>query len=144
MLLGEKYVGTWRSSMTRVFFWWTRRFSCHFGLVYRQVPVIKETASTGTTMSSQLLQSNQLYCNYDNTAVREDHRCSQQRPSSRHVADFFVYFYDLSSSIFVFRTKVGWSFFRSLRIPLRLREGGLVVMQRASQNSCCIWSRGRD
>lgn len=60
------------------------------------------------------------------------------RPSSRHVADFFVYFF-VYSFFFYFRLpKIGWSIFRSLRIPLRLRKEGLIVMQRASQNSCCI------
>lgn len=120
--------------------------SCHFGLVYRRKLILEELCiSTGTTMKSQLLQSNRLYCNYDNTTARMDRRCLQWLA--------FLSMSSTSSSIFavpftfVFRTKVGRKlrrFLRSSWTPPRSREGGPVVTQCASQNSYYIrWSRNR-
>lgn len=114
--------------------------SCHFELVYRrEEPTPEEYVPTGTTISSQLLRSNRLYCNYDNMRARGDRQCLQQLafpPTSSTSSSTFAV------SSFVFRTKVGRSLgvsSVSLRIPPRSREGGPVVTQCASQNSYCIF-----
>lgn len=63
--------------------------SCHFGLVHRRELTREECISTGTTISSQLLRSNRLYCNYDDA---KGSSVPAVADLSFDVVDFFVYF----------------------------------------------------
>lgn len=124
-------------AVSRVFLFGEPIDSCHFELVHRRGP----GPTTGTAISSQLLRSNRLYYNYDNTAARRGGGGGDRRPSSRRRRPLRL----LSRSLltFVLRTE-GRSklrrFLRSLRESLRDREReGPLVTQCASQNSYYIF-----
>jgi len=130
------------------------RDSCHFGLVWTR----RETSSAMRSRfdgyddeQSIIAIAIRLYCNYGGgVTAKEDRR--RGLPSSRrcflrvYLRGLYLYLPDEDRSELLQRFLRALSLSLSLSLSLcrslsdlSLSQGGLVVTQRASQNSCCIF-----